>query len=783
MSDAPAADARAGSVAGRYPRGLVTGVAVIQLALVSLLAALWAARIFRPDGEWLWNLDLPKIDFPLAAFFHQALAQGRLPLWNDQLGLGFPLYAEGQIGAFYPPNWLLFQLPSLVALDATRVVHLTIAGVGAGMLVLRLRGSRPGAIIAALVAVLGCAITAKLEWQNMVAAYAWLPWILLPLVRRPRPSREGLVASGILFGVQALAGHPNTWLLTGVAFTVVLMAGQDGPVAGFRRAVGVGLLGAGIGAIQLIPTAILTTLSVRSSSLSPQDLFAASSTPFDLLFPGFSSAFIRIPDGFWDFYTVWYPDGVFAHLEAAVFLGLPVVALAAGGSSLRRSRPLLVAIAVLIAIPVFEAFQPGFLTSIPFVNGIRSPVRAYMIAAVLIGVVAGMAVGKPLRLGLRPRRSIALVLVPVIAYAATLALLFGAPDAFDELVLQFTSFGSLPDVQKRHQLAVDALTSPWPQLGELAAGVAIVVLLVVAARMVRSGTMPRWRPFVVPAIVLVAAAPLVAFGPLPNGTRDTASISSAGSPFMTAAHGAQPYRFVTLNPPGYYVGMPDQPPADGIADLRMFSSLNLRATDDVTSVATQATDEGQAMRRALGVDVVATFDAPCPGVVVTTSEPDKAQFCRDDAALRPPYWIPLAAAPAQTGDKGPITPSDATVDVAKVLETAKPATVVARDAGRVVADVDAPEDGFVWVDVAWWPGWRATVDGVAVTSVRAIGGTLVPVSAGTHRIELTLVPWDALLGLGIGVVALAAALVWVARGRRRQPLGSTTIVTSGVIPE
>jgi hypothetical protein len=252
---------------------------------------------------------------------------------------------------------------------------------------------------------------------------------------------------------------------------------------------------------------------------------------------------------------------------------------------------------------------------------------------------------------------------------------------------------------------------------------------------------------------------------------------------MTAGHGADPYRFVTLNPPGYYVGMPDQPPADGIADLRMFSSLNLRATDDVTSIATQDSDEGRAMRRALGVDVVATFDKACPGVAVTTSEPDKAVFCRDEAALRPPYWIPLAAAPAQTGDASPIKPSDATVDLALVLSTAKPATVASRDAGRVVADVDAPADGFVWVDVAWWPGWRATVDGVTTTPARAIGGTLVPVTAGAHRVELALVPWDALLGLVIGLVALAAALAWVARGRRRQPLGSTTIVTSGVIPE
>jgi hypothetical protein len=301
--------------------------------------------------------------------------------------------------------------------------------------------------------------------------------------------------------------------------------------------------------------------------------------------------------------------------------------------------------------------------------------------------------------------------------------------------------------------------------------------------MVRAGTIGRRRSVVVPLIVLVAAAPLIAFGPLPNGTRDTASISSAGSPFMTAAHGAQPYRFVTLNPPGYYVGMPDQPPADGIADLRMFSSLNLRATDDVTSIATQASDEGQAMRRALGVDVVATFDAPCPGVVLTTSEPDRAVFCRDESALRPPYWVPLAAAPAETRDANAITPSDASVDLAVLLSTAKPATVVARDPGRVVADVNAPADGFVWVDVAWWPGWQTTVDGVRVTPARAIGGTLVPVAAGTHRIELTLVPWDALLGLVIGILALAAALVWVARGRRRQPLGSTTIVTSGVIPE
>ncbi len=82
------------------------------LALVSLVAALIAARVGGVGGPWLWNFEMPGFDYPIASFYHEALRAGGLPLWNDRLSLGFPLYAEGQIGAFYPPNWLIFQLPA-----------------------------------------------------------------------------------------------------------------------------------------------------------------------------------------------------------------------------------------------------------------------------------------------------------------------------------------------------------------------------------------------------------------------------------------------------------------------------------------------------------------------------------------------------------------------------------------------------------------------------------------------------------------------------------------------
>ncbi|MEI7744393.1 MAG: hypothetical protein WCK58_11695, partial [Chloroflexota bacterium] len=365
--------------------------AVIGLGLLAFLAAFWAARIVVTSKGWLWNLDMPKIDYPLAVFAHEALTSGHLPLWNDRLGLGYPLYAEGQIGAFYPPNWLLFQLQPITALDVSRVLHLAFAGLGAGLLVLRIRGSRAGAVIALLVAVLGGGITAKLEWYNLVAAYAYLPWVLLPLVRRPRPTRAGLVVAGLLYGLQALAGHPNTWLLTGIVAGLILLAGADGRIAGLRRALGMGLLGAGIAAIQLIPTALLTTISVRSNALSPNDLFASASTPFDILAFAFAGAFTQVRDGAWYQFGIWYPDGIFALLEVAAYVGLPVLGLAVAGARLRRSRPFLLAIAVLIAIPVVEAFRPEILLSVPLLNGLRSPDRTDERALVRGELAEGLA--------------------------------------------------------------------------------------------------------------------------------------------------------------------------------------------------------------------------------------------------------------------------------------------------------------------------------------------------------------------------------------------------------
>lgn len=727
------------------------------IAAASLVSALLAARVGGVTGPWLWNLDLPKLDYPLAVLFHEALADGRLPLWSDRLGLGFPLYAEGQIGAFYPPNWIVFQLPPLLALDVQRVLHLTFAAIGTGLLALRVSGSLSGAVAASVVAALSGGIVSKLEWTNMVAAYAWIPWVLLPLVRRPRPTFTGLVAAGTAWGAQALAGHPQIWLFTGVC-ALILQFGGARDVRALGRAAAFCGIGAAIGASQLVPTAILMTHSVRDLGLNKDSLFASSATPFDPLLFGFANAFVRNGQTGWDLYTAWYPDGSFPLLEAHAYVGLPVLALAAMGLATRRARPLSAVAAFLVLFPVVAAFRPELWTQVPVLNGMSSPVRTYMLLDLLLGVFAGLGIARAVR-GRTSARAAGIAVGAMVSwYVAVAAIAVGLPNTFEGLLLDSSWSVNLSKegAPQARQLAVAALTERWPLLLEVGAGIAALAAL-------RLGLRPEARGW---TLALIAALPLAVLSPPVNALRPIGDLSFAGTEFVRAVVAERPHRFLTIGAPGWYPGMPDQLAAAGVPDLRMFSSLNLRSTEAVVERATHAPN-ADALRRMLGVDVLATFGAPCPGELRASVRAERAQICRVQNALRPPYWIPEAAVTIAPPGKPAFDPGEASLDARVVLSSARPATTEAWDDTQAAIVVDAPASGWVFIDRAWWPSWETTVDGRPATVHRALGAHVVRVEPGRHRIVERLVPREALL------TPLAAALLGAALLVRRRRSATT----------
>lgn len=100
-----------------------------------------------------------------------------------------------------------------------------------------------------------------------------------------------------------------------------------------------------------------------------------------------------------------------------------------------------------------------------------------------------------------------------------------------------------------------------------------------------------------------------------------------------------------------------------------------------------------------------------------------------------------------------------------------PAFVAARRVvvmrNTVTVDLDAPAEGWVVVNEAWDPGWRATLDGRAVPVHKAnFLMRAVQVGAGPHRIEMVYAPPSDRPLRALALAGLCASLVLLVRRRR-----------------
>ncbi len=264
-------------------------------------------QVTLAQGVWFTS-DIISIYHPFSVELARSLAQGRLPLWAPEILAGFPLLAEGHVSAFYPVYRLLYGvLPAHIALSYAMLLHLAWAGVGMYACG-RSMGFRPAsALLAGLAFSLNGFTLQKLYHTPIVVVGSWLPWLIFlqNCSRRARVAGNGragawLVLTVLAIGLQLLAGHPQTALLSAIAFACFGMFGElvqpfepgKGPgalrrleqnlrrltKAAFWTAAPI-VLGIGIAAIQLVPTVELIGFSVRSQSLSSSYLTEYSFPP------------------------------------------------------------------------------------------------------------------------------------------------------------------------------------------------------------------------------------------------------------------------------------------------------------------------------------------------------------------------------------------------------------------------------------------------------------------------------------------------------------------------
>ena len=246
------------------------------------------------DGMIFWDKiplfrDLGSYFYPIKFVVAQALKAGELPLWDRHMAGGFPVIAEFQSAAFYPPSVLLYMLPFFAAVRFTFVFHYALAASGSYILFRSWKLPVYVSLIGAALFTFGGTMVSLTNLLNHFQSAVWLPWIIFFWERAIRTQRlKDTIFFTLVALCQLIAGSPEIFLLSiGLMVLDTVRIHCEDQTGSLLRAtvilLGSGFIIAGLGMVQLLPTAELILQSRRDQPIPAVEALSWSLQPSSLI--------------------------------------------------------------------------------------------------------------------------------------------------------------------------------------------------------------------------------------------------------------------------------------------------------------------------------------------------------------------------------------------------------------------------------------------------------------------------------------------------------------------
>ena len=372
-------------------------------ALAIPAALLWAffGQVFT--GRVFYAGDIARIYLPQRVALTDALRSQRIPWWSSGLGIGYPLLAEGEVGALYPLNWIicLFLSPE-IGLTVSVILHYALTALGLYLFGRSLGMSAGGGLLSAVIWAFGGFNISHASHVSILCTATWLPWMLLlveRLLRLEQRRNWHVVALAACVAMQFFAGHAQMSLLNMMAVAAYALdrwwtAGRKGSARGGLPLIVLGVVLGGVLSLpQLLPSYQLSSLSQRAGGLDPTFFTSYSFHP--LLGVTWLSPFVLGNP---------YPEG---SIELMVYSGLLPLLLASLAIKRHgdRQKWFWLTLGVLGYLLALGRWNPVYalLRRVPVLSLFRVPARYLYWESLSLAVLAGL--GLDVLLGTTRRRS------------------------------------------------------------------------------------------------------------------------------------------------------------------------------------------------------------------------------------------------------------------------------------------------------------------------------------------------------------------------------------------
>ncbi len=730
-----------------------------------------------PGGELS---DTVTQGYPFFTYTAESLQEGSLPHWNPYVFCGIPFYSSFSAPVFYPVRGLLLLTAGVEGMIRFLFpIQMLLSGIFAWLFLGSIGVSRWGRIVGSL----AYALTA---WSNTlfyaghgskIICWSFLPLLLYSCEKWMQTGRGKFIAiGGITIGMQTLASHPQMVLysvgaaIIWLGFRIFSSRGSLKKKLG-SAAVGITvilLLGAAIGAVQMLPGYNFSQYSTRGSDLSLDQASSYSLPPEEtltMLFPHLFGYRHGFPDSIFSGVPLYF--GRLGLRLSSEFTGILVflLAFAAFLGFSRKYRWPLLAIMVTGLLISWGGYTPVFSVLyriVSFFRKLRAPHMAAFLTTSAIALAAGPGFDSIFRSDHFPRRKF---LIGISIFAGICVLIFLLADSI------------LPGLQSEW----------WTRMGNpQAAGYASIV--------------NRRVDIASPDFLKAAAAALILAGFIYFRNRGKTSILIPGAALSILIA----VEMIPLNKDfQFYL---NETSVDALfehnSDLSVmtgsgrllpggneFVPLHIRSVSGYHAAKTAVADDLQSMMSSGGIAAVRqtaftvlqtqdgylTYAQFRDYIIEQTSVSDPSYVDTLEALLPVEHlprvwfaesWMELTENQCLNLLSAGIDPRMITIlyespELSETLNTAEAeASIEVDEPHRITIRTNNPEDGLLVLADTWYPRWRVFIDGEPASMMQSNHwqrGVIVP--SGLHEVEFRFDSSDVKIGLIISIAGLLSAFL------------------------
>lgn len=376
----------------------------IATLIILIITLLFFSNLFFPEPKIFYTPEFGKGDiwyfnYPFKDLLSESLKSGELPFWSKYIGTGFPVFAEGQIGALYLPNLILFGLlPTWLAWNLSYVFIFSTTFLGTYLFLYKKGVSWISSLFSAFVFSFGGYFITHIIHLNYIQSASWLPWIFLTgeqLWKKPSGKHASLLA--IVLSLQIFAGSLQYAFISLLGFYIyiALQNKKQTKQEMFTKTLiltATVFLALAIASAQILPSLELTNLSERKHGLPLNQTLTFPYPPQHLitfLTPNFfgnpKNGNYSPPSENWGLF--W---------ENTSYIGVLPLLLAAISLKKRRKKPwkkafwIMMLVSLLLSLGKYSPLALIF--HLPLFNMFRVPSRFLILTTFTLSGLAGVGI-------------------------------------------------------------------------------------------------------------------------------------------------------------------------------------------------------------------------------------------------------------------------------------------------------------------------------------------------------------------------------------------------------